>query len=137
MGKIDIFYTGNLSTRCIHTENEAEIVTDAPKDNHGRGEMFSPTDLLAAALGSCVLTLVGIMANKLKVDISGTKAEVEKEMSKQPPRRIARITVNVSCPKDFPQEIKAQLEKAGAQCPVHHSLHPEMIQEIQFHWGIS
>lgn len=137
MAKIAIFYTGNLSTRCVHRENQSEIITDAPKDNQGRGEMFSPTDLLATALGSCVLTLMGIMANNLKVDISGAKAEVDKEMAKQPPRRISKITVKVSCPKDFPLEIKKQLEKAGSYCPVHHSLHPEMVQEILFSWGSS
>jgi putative redox protein len=136
MAKIEIFYTGNLSTRCIHTENGAEIVTDAPKDNQGRGEMFSPTDLVAAALGSCVLTLMGIMANKLKVDISGAKADVEKEMSKDSPRRIVKISVKVSCPKDFSSEIKAQLEKAGGHCPVHHSLHPDISQQIHFSWGV-
>ena len=135
MAGIDIYYEGNLSTRCIHEENDAEIITDAPKDNHGRGAMFSPTDLVGAALGSCVITLMGIAAEKLKIDISGTKAHVEKEMQTKPIRRIGKIIVKISCPKDFAPEIKTQLEKAGAQCPVHHSLHPEMVQEILFTWG--
>lgn len=135
MAGIDIYYEGNLSTRCIHTENDAEIITDAPKDNHGRGAMFSPTDLIGVALGSCVITLMGIAANKLKVDISGTKAHVEKEMQAKPVRRVGKITVKVSCPHDFPKEIKTQIETAGAQCPVHHSLHPEILQEILFSWG--
>ena len=135
MAKIDIYYTGNLSTRSVHSENGAEIVTDAPKDNQGRGEMFSPTDLVGAALGSCVLTLIGIAAQKLKVDISGIRAEVEKEMVAKPARRIGKITVSVSCPRDFSADIKSQLEKAGSLCPVHHSLHPEIIQEFHFSWG--
>ena len=135
MADIEMIYLGNLSVRCIHSETEAEIITDAPKDNHGRGEMFSPTDLVAASLGSCVLTLVGIMAQKLKVDVSGMKARVTKEMVSKPVRRIGKISVNVECPYSFPDEVKNKLEEAGRGCPVHHSLHPDIIQEFQFTWG--
>ena len=137
MVQIEVKYEGNLSTRCIHLENRAEIVTDAPKDNHGRGEMFSPTDLLAVSLGSCLLTIMGIVAEKLKVDLSGSKALVTKEMSKDLPRRIVKIQVLFECPRQFSSEITQKLEVASKGCPVHHSLHPELKQEIIFTWGVS
>lgn len=137
MVEIEIFYEGQLSTRCIHKDSKAEIVTDAPKDNHGRGLMFSPTDLVAAALGSCVLTIMGIVANKLKVDISGAKIFIKKEMQAAPSRRIGKLTVVFHCPQVFSPEITAQLEKASMHCPVHHSLHPDIVQEYEYHWGVS
>jgi len=133
----DIWYEGSLATRCVHRENKDVIWTDAPKDNHGRGEKFSPTDLLAISLGSCILTIMGIQAERLKVDLSGTKASVTKEMAKTPPRRIAKITILVTCPRSFSSELTAQLEKAALHCPVHHSLHPEVVQDITFQWGSS
>jgi uncharacterized OsmC-like protein len=135
MSDIEMVYTGNLSVRCIHTETEAEIITDAPKDNHGRGEMFSPTDLVAVSLGSCVLTLVGIMAQKLKVEVGGMKARVHKEMATKPVRRIGKIVVHVECPQSFSDEVRVKLEEAGRGCPVHHSLHPDILQEFHFIWG--
>lgn len=131
---MNIYYEGQLRTRCVH-ENGEEIKTDAPKDNMGKGELFSPTDLLAAALGSCVLTLMGIFANKLKVDISGARVSLTKEMSKAPPRRISRITLHIYCPHTFSPEVTKSLEEAAKHCPVHQSLHPEVVQELIFHWG--
>jgi putative redox protein len=135
MVEIDIRYEGNLSTRCIHQGNQAEIVTDAPKDNHGKGEMFSPTDLLAASLGSCLLTIMGIAAEKMKVDISGARVKVTKEMSKDLPRRIVKISVLFYCPKQFSSDITQKLESSSKGCPVHFSLHPDLEQEIIFTWG--
>lgn len=136
MTGIDISYQGQLSTLCVHTDNRAQILTDAPKDNQGKGEMFSPTDLLAAALGSCVITLMGIAAKPLNIDLTGLKAHVEKEMVTKPYRRIGKISVHVFCPVKFSEEIQQKLEKAGSLCPVHHSLHPEIIQEFHFQWGV-
>lgn len=135
MTKIEISYEGNLRTRCVHSDNKEEIITDAPKDNQGKGEMFSPTDLLATALGSCVLTLMGIAANRLKVDLSGLRLTVEKEMAKEPSRRIGRLVLHIYCPKVFDNDITQKLETAGSHCPVHQSLHPDTKQEFFFHWG--
>ncbi len=135
MARIDITYEGNLRTRSVHSENKEEIVTDAPKDNQGKGEMFSPTDLLATALGTCVLTLMGIAANRLKVDLSGLRLTVEKEMAGLPSRRIGRLVMHVYCPKTFDTDITQKLETAGSHCPVHQSLHPDTRQEFFFHWG--
>lgn len=135
MTKIDITYTGSLRTRCVHAENQAEIITDAPKDNQGKGELFSPTDLLAASLGSCVLTLMGIAANRLKVDLTGLRLTIEKEMAEKPSRRIGRLTLHIYCPHTFDRSITQQLEMAGSRCPVYQSLHPDTKQEYFFHWG--
>ncbi len=135
MAKITITYDGSLRTKARHSENGAEIVTDAPKDNHGRGELFSPTDLLAAALGTCVITVMGILAERLKVDLTGLRGEVDKEMAKSPSRKVGKIVVHIYCPSTFDAAITSRLEQAGIGCPVHHSLHPEVQQEIIFHWG--
>ncbi|NBW58877.1 OsmC family peroxiredoxin [bacterium] len=137
MEVLDVLYEKDLSIRCIHRLNGAEIVTDAPKESLGRGLMFSPTDLLAAALGSCVLTLMGLAAKKLKVDITGAKAQIEKEMVSQPVRRIGKFVVTVFCSQSYREDIQEELEKAGRLCPVHNSLHPDIIQEFVFYWGVS
>ncbi len=137
MSKIEIFYEGGFSTRSVHLESGAEIFTDAPKDNQGKGEKFSPTDLLALSLGSCLLTILGIRAEKLGVDISGSKVFVNKEMSLDLPRRIVKIQAHFVCPRVFTTEVQEKLEKAAMQCPVHYSLHPELQQEFSFEWGVS
>lgn len=135
MVKIKVTYKGNLRTEAVHVDSGAIIQTDAPKDNHGKGELFSPTDLLAASLGTCVLTLMGIMAQKLKVDLTGLRATVEKEMAKTPSRKVSRIVIHVYCPHKLASEVTSKIEQAGVECPVHHSLHPDVQQEIIFHWG--
>lgn len=135
MVKISVTYDGNLRTTALHEESGASIQTDAPKDNQGKGELFSPTDLLGAALGTCILTIMGIMANKLKVDLSGLRATVEKEMAKIPSRKVGKIVIHIYCPASFDQETTTKLEQAGIGCPVHHSLHPDVQQEMIFHWG--
>lgn len=137
MAEIEIWYEGDLSTRCVHKENGSEITTDAPKDNQGLGRVFSPTDLLAASLGSCVLTLMGIIARKCNIDIKGTKLIVAKQMQASPLRRIGRLSVHVYCPYSFPSEITDRLIQAAQTCPVKHSLHPDIQQELIFHWGTS
>ena len=135
MTQIEVFYEGNLRTRCIHSDNGKEIVTDVPKESMGKGEMFSPTDLLAAALGSCVTTLMGLTGSRLKVSLEGLRITVQKEMAALPSRRIGRLVVHVYCPQTFDADICQKLEAAGSHCPVHQSLHPEIRQEFFFHWG--
>ena len=135
MAQIEVWYEGQLGTKCVHLQSGDVIRTDAPVDNKGKGEKFSPTDLVGAALGSCVLTIMGIQADALKVDIVGTKAEVTKEMSTEPPRKIAKLKIVVSCPRTFEPHVIELLEKAAIKCPVHQSLHPDIVQEFVFQWG--
>lgn len=135
MTEIEIFYEGDLSTRCVNLENGEELFTDAPKDNQGKGRKFSPTDLLAVSLGSCVLTVMGIAAKKLGVDLTGTKVSVTKEMRSAPARMIGKIKIVLTSPHVYSPEITQRLERAAEGCPVHNSLHPETIQEFSYHWG--
>ena len=135
MTEIEILYKGNLATEALHKESGAKLLTDAPKDNQGKGENFSPTDLVGVALGSCVLTLMGIVAKRLGVDLAGSKVLLTKEMASLPLRRIAKLTLFISCPRSFDENIRVQLEKAGKLCPVHQSLHPDIVQEFHFTWG--
>lgn len=135
MSEVEIWYEGNLATRAVDLATGSEIITDAPKDNRGLGRTFSPTDLVGVALGSCSLTLMGIAANRLKVDIGKTRAVVTKQMGTTPPRRIALLRVEIFCPTEFPEDITKALVDAVENCPVHHSLHPELGQEFHFHWG--
>jgi uncharacterized OsmC-like protein len=110
------------------------LITDAPLDNHGKGESFSPTDLVATALGSCMATIMGIYAERHAVDLSGMWITVNKEMSSSGPRRIARLSVEIHVPHppDHPQ--REALERAALSCPVHHSLSPEVDKPVVFHW---
>jgi uncharacterized OsmC-like protein len=109
-------------------------VTDAPVDNHGKGESFSPTDLVATALGACMMTIMGIVAERHGLDLAGMTAETVKEMTASPPRRIAslRTVLTVPLPADHPQ--RAALEQAAHTCPVHKSLHPDVAAPIEFVW---
>nr|AOO54568.1 osmc family protein [uncultured bacterium] len=135
MAHIDITYEGDLSTRCVHSENHAEILTDAPKDHHGLGRVFSPTDLFAASLGSCMLTLIGLHAKRLQINIQGMRAKVTKEMAPQPPRRISSLRVEFDCPVRPSEEEIAKLTQAAESCPVHKSLHPDIVVECTYRWG--
>ncbi len=133
MTKTKIEYTGKLHTECTH-ENGARIETDAPKDNGGKGELFSPTDLFAAALGSCILTIMALKGEKIGFDMTGATAEVEKEMVSQPYRFIGKLFVRVRIPKSAGDEQRAILEKAGLECPVHKSLHPDIEIDTKFNY---
>ena len=135
MKKYQLFYLGDLSVRCVDEDSGSEIMTDAPKESFGKGENFSPTDLLAASLGMCVLTLMGVAAKKLGVDISGSRAELKKEMTSKAVRKISHIVIDVFCPRTFSDEIKMKLENAAIYCPVHNSLDPQIVQDFHFHWG--
>ncbi|MDG1712099.1 MAG: OsmC family protein [Flavobacteriaceae bacterium] len=126
-------YLGNLRTTATHLASEKIIITDAPVDNHGKGEAFSPTDLVATALASCLITIMGIKARNLEVDIDGTKAKVTKVMGTEP-RRIVEVKIDVFFPKSFDEKTQKILEKAGLTCPIANSLHPDLNQRIRFIW---
>tara|TARA_A100001234_G_C12625994_1_gene386141 strand:- start:889 stop:1293 length:405 start_codon:yes stop_codon:yes gene_type:complete len=126
-------YLGDLRTSAIHIASEKNIITDAPIDNQGKGEAFSPTDTVATALASCLLTIMGIKARDLNIDITKTSAEVTKVMASNP-RRISEIKITVNFTKSYDQRIKKILEKAALTCPVSNSLHPDLKQNILFNW---
>jgi putative redox protein len=134
MVNISISYEGGLRCEAVHGPSGQKLFTDAPLDNHGRGESFSPTDLVATALGSCMATIMGIVADRHKLDLTGMKIEVSKEMSQDTPRRIARLTtvIDVPLPQDHPD--REILERAALTCPVHQSLHPEIEKPLEFRW---
>jgi putative redox protein len=132
MVKINILYEGQLRCTLTHEQSGSIIHTDAPKDNMGKGEAFSPTDLVAAALGSCMLTVMGIVAARHNIDLKGTTVDVSKEMVSSPVRRIGSITVIFHMPPGIVQDKRAMLEAAAHSCPVHKSLHPDVQTPIQF-----
>jgi len=133
---VDIVYQGQLRCLANHGPSGGQITTDAPVDNHGRGEAFSPTDLVAAALGSCMVTIMGIVAERGKLDISGTQVHVEKHMIQQPVRRIGELRVRIAIPKEKAEKLtvddRLKLETAAKACPVHKSLHPEIQIPLEF-----
>ena len=135
MVQIDISYEGSLRCNAVHGPSQNTLTTDAPKDNHGKGESFSPTDLVATALGSCMLTIMGIAAQKHQIDLSGATVSVQKEMVAQPTRRIGQLTVHFKIPAKLTPEQKQMLENAAHTCPVHKSLHPDIKIPVTFEWG--
>ena len=135
MVAIQVEYQGDLHCKAVHGPSGTELSTDAPKDNQGRGESFSPTDLVATALGTCMLTIMGIMARTLAIDIAGTTATVEKEMTATAPRMIQSLTVKIHVPHSLSSEDQQKLERAAHTCPVHKSLHPDVQTPIEFTWG--
>lgn len=134
--EVSIVYQGELRCEATHGPSGVQLRTDAPVDNHGRGESFSPTDLVATALGACVLTILGIQADKHDIDLSGARVVVEKHMSVDLPRRIARLPVKVTVPVQFDDRVRTVLERAAHTCPVHQSLHPDIDKPIEFNWGV-
>lgn len=133
MATIKTTYVGGLRTEAIHIKSGAKIITDAPLDNHGKGESFSPTDLVCAGLGSCMLTIIGISSNTHGFNIEGTEMEITKTMSADP-RRIAEIRIEFNFPMDYTDKQKKIIEGSAHACPVGHSLHPETIQVITFNY---
>lgn len=132
MATSKITYTGDLSTTSIHLKSGSEIITDAPVDNQGKGEAFSPTDLLATSLGNCMLTIVGIAARNHGFDIDGTTAEITKVMAENP-RRVSEVHVSLQFPaNNYTEKEKAIIERAAKTCPVAYSLHPDIKQNITF-----
>lgn len=137
--EIHITYEGQLHCAATHGPSGATLATDAPVDNQGRGESFSPTDLVATALGTCVMTIMGIVAERNQIDLAGTRIHVSKEMIQQPVRRIGRLPVIVTIPAEKAAQVSAtdrtKLETAARHCPVHQSLHPEIDSPIEFVWS--
>jgi len=134
MVTIHATYQGDLCCTSVHGPSEHSIQTDAPKDNMGLGRYFSPTDLVATALATCILTTLGIVAKRREIDLKGARATVEKHMNAEP-RRIGRLPVKVMIDGDYSEEEKVVLERAANTCPVHKSLHPEVDAPITFSWA--
>jgi putative redox protein len=127
-------YEGDLRCTLEHGPSGTRIETDAPTDNFGRGERFSPTDLVASALATCIMTTIGIVAQRKGWDISGMRARVTKVMSAEPPRRIARLPVDLWMPRALPPDARLQVENTARACPVHKSLSPEIDAPVTIHW---
>lgn len=134
MVEITVLYEGDLRCKAVHGPSGTSFETDAPKDNQGKGESFSPTDLVATALGSCMATVMGIAARNLQLDIKSTKVMVRKEMQSTPLRRIASLGVHIHVPVKATTEQKQKLIDAALSCPVHKSLHPDVAMPIEFTW---
>ena len=135
MVKIEIAYQGQLRCEAIHGPSGTRLSTDVPKDNHGKGESFSPTDLVATALGTCMLTVMGIVAQRHNISLVGTTVTVVKDMAAAPVRRIGRLTVDIRVPGPLDEEQRKLLENAARTCPVHKSLHPDIEIPVVFHWA--
>lgn len=128
-----VTYLGDLRTSSIHLQSGSEIISDAPLDNNGKGEAFSPTDTVANGFASCMFTVMGIKAREMGVDFSGSTAEVTKIMAADP-RRISEIHVTFEMHTDANEKTKTILERTALTCPVHFSLHPDIKREIVFNW---
>lgn len=132
--RIEMTYSGELRCEALHTPSRSTLTTDAPVDNQGRGEAFSPTDLVATALGTCVLTTMAIFGRRHEVDLTGATASVEKVMITAPTRRIVSLACEVTVPLSPEHPLREALERAGHTCPVHQSLHPDVQAPITFRW---
>ena len=129
-----VTYQGELRTQSIHLQSNNQIITDAPVDNHGKGEAFSPTDLLASSLASCMLTIMGIKAASMDLDISGSSAEVTKVMAAEP-RRVSEVHVDIKFAQSFDARTQKVLEQAALTCPVAKSIHPDIQQIVNFYYA--
>lgn len=136
MVSIEVAYRGQLRCEATHGPSHATVLTDAPVDNHGKGESFSPTDLVATALGTCMMTIMGIVAERHEIDLNGATLSVHKQMVTEPVRRIGRLTVEVKVPADLPDKSRRLLETAAMTCPVHKSLHADIETPITFSYGV-
>lgn len=135
MQTAEIVYNGELRTTSTHVRSGSVVETDAPVDNNGKGERFSPTDLVSSALGSCMLTIMGITARNHGWNIDGTKVSILKIMGTEP-RRITGINVEMTMPEGhgLGEKERTILERAALTCPVAKSLHPEIVQDVKFNW---
>lgn len=134
MPTANITYVGELRTVCIHLQSGTQILTDAPTDNHGKGEAFSPTDLVATALGSCMVSIMGIKSRDLDVDLKDSTVSITKIMQAEP-RKIAKIEVILNMSIATSDKNKTILERAAMTCPVLLSLHPDIEKEVTFNWN--
>jgi len=132
--QVDVVYLGDLHTEATHGPSQHKLLTDAPLDNGGKGEAFSPTDLVGTALGTCVLTILGLYAKRNGLEVKGATARVLKEMTAVPIRRIARLATEVRIPLAADHPHRAAIEQAIRSCPVHASLYAEMEKPIDFVW---
>lgn len=135
MATVTTKYLGELRTEMTHVQSGTKVLTDAPSDNHGKGEAFSPTDLVASAAASCMLTIMGISANAHNFSIEGVEVETTKIMSASP-RRIGEIIITFNFPLDYDDKQKKIIETAAHTCPVEQSLHPDIIRTITFNYGV-
>jgi uncharacterized OsmC-like protein len=134
MVEMTLVYEGGLHSRALHGPSGAAIETDAPVDNQGKGEAFSPTDLLAASLASCMLTTMAIVGEREGWPLGGARARIEKHMELEPLRRVGRIVVELSMPEGTPPEARERLEEAARGCPVAASIHPDTKVELEMEW---
>lgn len=134
MVEIKLDYEGDLHCNAVHGPSGTTLATDAPVDNNGRGESFSPTDLVATALGACMATVMGIMAKRKEIDLAGLKVAVRKHMSEDLPRRIAKLEVDLAMPLPADHPERKVFEAAARGCPVHHSLHPDIEVVMKWTW---
>jgi len=136
MATIETTYLGGLRTEATHLQSGTKIITDAPVDNQGKGEAFSPTDLLAASLGSCMLTIMGIKARASDIDIDGTTCSITKIMAADP-RRVSEIVISFKFPKEYSEKDQLLLERAALTCPVYYSLHEDLKKTVDFGWTVA
>jgi putative redox protein len=132
--RVDVVYEGDLHCTAVHGPSGQRLRTDAPVDNRGKGEMFSPTDLVGTAMGTCMLTIMGIAARDRGWNMDGARAEVLKEMGSEPVRHIARLTVTITLPASLDARARAVLEAAARACPVHASLGPRTLTDLRFEY---
>ena len=133
MATVDTTYTGGLRTLNIHLQSGSQIITDAPTDNQGRGEAFSPTDLLATSLGTCMLTTMAIRTAKSNINLDDTKCAITKIMAAHP-RRVSEIVVKFEFARTYTDEEKKLLEDAALTCPVYYSLSESLKKTVEFNW---
>jgi putative redox protein len=136
MVNIEVVYEGELRCTAVHEPSKSKITTDAPVDNHGKGEAFSPTDLVGTALGTCMMTIMGIQAKRHGINLNGSRVKVGKVMATAPLRKIARLEVAFTLPAAVAADHRKLLENAALTCPVHASLHPDVAVPIVFHWSL-
>lgn len=134
MSTSKVTYLGHLRTENEHLKSGNTFLTDAPIDNNGKGEAFSPTDTVATGLANCMLTVMGIKARDLEVDLTHSTAMVTKTMAANP-RRISKIKITFHLPSGVPEKSQKILENTANTCPVHYSLHPDIEKNIDFNWG--
>ena len=135
MVEMKLVYEGGLHTRAEHGPSAAQLETDAPVDNRGKGESFSPTDLLATSLASCMLTTMAIAAEREGWQIDGARARVRKHMELDPQRRVGRLAIDLEMPSGVPTEAREMLEGSARSCPVAASLHPDTLVDLSVSWS--
>ncbi len=135
MVTMNLEYLDHLRVKAAHGPSKTQLITDAPSDNHGKGESFSPSDLVATALGACIITMMGIKAQQHQVKLTGLTAQIEKIMSSDSPRRIKKIICQFSCKAKVDKKMQTILQRTAMTCPVKESLNPEIELDIQFKWN--